>query len=190
MNAYALLHRIHFRPFARWLYRVEVTGGEHVPATGGCIIASNHEAIVDPFVLAVATQREIRYMAKAELFRNRPLAAIFRSLGAFPVERGRGDHDAFTEAERLVRDGQVVGIFPQGTSKQHLTRPWHRGAARLALLTGAPLVPIHMTGTRAWPLRTRVRIAVGAPILVEPAKPTIVAAKSLTAQLEQAVAAA
>ena len=189
MNAYTLLDRIGFRPFVRLLYRVEVTGGEHVPP-GGCVLACNHESIVDPFVLAVATAREIRYMAKAELFRNRAAAAVFRSLGAFPVERGSGDMGAFTEAERLVREGHVVGIFPQGTSKRRRPRPWHRGAARLALTTGAPLVPVHMTGTRAWPLRTRVRIAVGEPIVVEPAKPTISAAKALTEQLEQAVLAA
>ena len=186
MNAYALLHRVGFRGFVRRLYRVEVVGADRVPASGGCILASNHESIVDPFVLAVVTQREIRYLAKAELFRTRVGAAAFRSLGAFPIERGRGDLGAFTEAERLVRDGQVLGIFPQGTSKKHRPRPWHRGAARLALLTGAPLVPVRMTGT----LRTGVRIDVGPPIVVAPAKPTIVAAKTLTEQLEQAVLAA
>ncbi len=186
MNAYALLHRVGFRGFVRRLYRVELVGTEHVPADGGCILAANHESIVDPFVLAVVTQREIRYLAKAELFRNRVLAAVFRSLGAFPIERGRGDVGAFAEAERLVRDGHVLGIFPQGTSKKHRPRPWHRGAARLALLTGAPLVPVRMTGT--W--RTGVHISVGTPIVVRPEKPTIVAAKALTEQLEQAVAAA
>jgi 1-acyl-sn-glycerol-3-phosphate acyltransferase len=115
---------------------------------------------------------------------------VLRSLGAFPVERGRGDVGAFTEAESLVRDGQVLGIFPQGTSKQHAERTWHRGAARLALQTGAPLVPVRMTGTRSRPGRTRVQIVVGAPIRVAEAKPTIVAAKTLTEQLQEAVHAA
>ena len=187
MNAYALLHRIGFRPFVRRLYSVDLVGGERIPVSGGCILACNHESIVDPFVLAVATRREIRYMAKAELFRGRILAAIFRALGAFPIERGRGDLGAFTEAERLVRDGHVLGIFPQGTSKQHLQRGWHRGAARLALSTGAPLVPVRMTGTRGLPLRTRVRIVVGEPIAVERERPTISAARSLTERLETAV---
>lgn len=190
MNAYALLHRIGFRPFVRRLYRVEVVGSEQVPRTGGCILACNHESILDPFVLAVVTTREIRYMAKSELFRNRVLESAFRALGAFPVERGRGDLGAFTEAERLVRDGEVLGIFPQGTSKQGRQRVWHRGAARLALQTGAPLVPVRMTGTRGAPWRTRVRIVVGEPIHVTAGKPTIVAARALTEQLEQAVVAA
>ena len=89
-----------------------------------------------------------------------------------------------------MRDGEVLGIFPQGTSKQQRARPWHRGAARLALATGAPLVPVRMTGTRGLPLRTRVRIVVGRPIPVEQARPTIAAAKALTERLEHAVLAA
>jgi 1-acyl-sn-glycerol-3-phosphate acyltransferase len=190
MSLYALVDRFGLRRLATALYRVEVVGGERIPAGGGCILACNHESVVDPFVLALATTREVRYMAKAELFERRWMAAILRTLGSFPVERGRGDLDALVHAERLVRSGDVVAIFPQGTSKQHAVRPWHRGAARLALVTGAPLVPVHMTGTRAWPLRTRVRIAVAEPIHVAPAKPTIVAARSLTEQLKQAVRAA
>lgn len=187
MNAYALLHRIGFRSFMRRAYRVEVVGSENVPARGGCILASNHESIVDPFILAVATTREIRYMAKSELFRNRAMAAALRSLGAFPVERGGGDRTAFSEAAELLRRGDVLGIFPQGTSKQSRERRWHRGAARLALVTGAPIVPVRMTGTRALPFRARVRIVVGEPIVVTPTRPSVAAAKTLTEQVETAV---
>lgn len=190
MNAYAFLSRIGCRAIVRRLYRIEVVGGENIPQAGGCIIASNHESLVDPFILGIATKREIRFMAKSELFANRAMAATFRSLGAFPVERGGGDRAAFSEAAELVRRGEVLGIFPQGTHKQHLERRWHRGAARLALVTGAPIVPVHMTGTRGKPLRTRVRIAVGAPIQVEPARPSVAAAKALSAQIEEAVFAA
>ncbi len=190
MNAYQLLHRIGFRDFTRVLYRVEVTGSERVPASGGAILASNHASIADPFILAVATKREIHYMAKAELFGNRLLGAIFRSLNAFPVERGGGDRTAMSEAAALLGRGALLGIFPQGTSKVERQIGWHRGAARLALTTGAPLIPVRMTGTRGWPWRTRVRIAVGEPIVVGVEQPTIAAAKSLTDRLEQAVAAA
>jgi 1-acyl-sn-glycerol-3-phosphate acyltransferase len=188
MSLYARLGRL--RGLARALYRVEVVGGGHIPASGGCILACNHESLVDAFILALATTREIRYMAKAELFERPWMAATLRSLGAFPVERGRGDLDALGRAAQLVAEGQIVGIFPQGTSRQHVARPWHRGAARLALLTGAPLVPVHMTGTRAWPLRTKVRIAVAEPIRVGPARPTVPATRSLTDRLERAVLAA
>jgi 1-acyl-sn-glycerol-3-phosphate acyltransferase len=188
MTGYQVLHVIGFRKFMRRLYRVEVIGGERIPHEGACILTPNHESIFDPFILAVATTRPIHFMTKAELFRHRPLAAVLRWLGTFPVERGSGDRTAMTQAARLLAQGGVLGIFPQGTSRQ-LTKKWHRGAARLALLTGAPLIPVRMTGTRAWPLRTRVRIEVGQPIAVAPGKPTLVAARELTRRLEAAIPA-
>ena len=190
MNGYALLHRVGFRGFMRSIYRIELVGAENVPAAGGCILASNHESIFDPFILGVATTREIRFMAKSELFENRALASVLRALGAFPVARGGGDHVAMSEAADLLRRGEVLGIFPQGTSKQLDRRPWHRGAARLALVTGTPIVPVRMTGTRAFPLRTRVRIVVGEQIDVEPGRPTVAATRGLTERVEQAVLAA
>lgn len=189
MNLYAVLHRSGFRTLMRRLYRVEVVGGERIPAAGGAILAANHASIWDPFILGVATEREIHYMAKSELFRFAPLGRVLRSLRAFPVERGGGDRTAMSEAARLLERGALLGIFPQGTSKLERQRGWHRGAARLALVTGAPLVPVQMTGTRGYPLRTRVRIVVGEPIAVAPVRPTVAAARTLTTQLERAVAA-
>ncbi len=188
MNAYDVLHAVGFRTMMRWLYRIEVVGGERIPSAGPCILTPNHESLVDPFILAVATTRPIHYMGKAELFRFRPVAVLLRSLNTFPVERGSGDRAALSEAARLLERGAVLGVFPQGTSKQ-LVRRWHRGAARLALVTGASLVPVRMTGTRAWPLRARVRIEVGEPIAVAPAKPSVAAARDLTRRLEEAVLA-
>jgi 1-acyl-sn-glycerol-3-phosphate acyltransferase len=160
-----------------------------MPATGGAIVVANHESIWDPFVLAVATRREIHYMAKAELFRYRPLAAALRSLNAFPVERGSGDRAALGEAARRLQQGELLGIFPQGTSKPERQNGWHRGAARLALATGAPVVPVRLAGTRPLPFPTRIRIVVGQPIQVPVARPTIAAARSLTSQLEETVTA-
>lgn len=129
-------------------------------------------------------------MAKAELFGPRVLGKVMRSLNAFPVERGGGDQAAMSEAGRLLAGGAVLGIFPQGTSKPERQIGWHRGAARLALATGAPLVPVRLTGTRRVPLPTRVRILVGEPIVVPVARPTVAAAKGLTERLEHAVVTA
>jgi 1-acyl-sn-glycerol-3-phosphate acyltransferase len=187
VNAYRLLHRSGFRGLLRRVYRIEVAGTERIPGGGGAILVANHESIWDPFVLGVATEREIHYLAKAELFRWRPLAAVLRSLNAFPVERGSGDHGAMREAVRRLRAGEQLGVFPQGTSKLERQNGWHRGAARLALASGAPVVPMRLTGTRPLPWRTRIRIAVGEPITVEPGKPTIVAARALTERFEEAV---
>ena len=189
MNAYALLHRVRLRELLERLYRVEVAGGERVPATGPAILAANHASVWDPFVLSLATPREVHYMAKAELFRFAPVAAVLRSLHAFPVERGSGDRVAFSEAASLLGRGEVLGIFPQGTSIPERQNGWHRGAARLALVTGAPLIPVRISGTRPLPRRTRIRIEVGEPIRVAVARPTVAAARSLTQRLEQAVSA-
>ena len=188
MNAYDFLHRVGFRTLMRWLYRIEVVGGERIPPSGPASSCANHESIGDPFILGVATTAPDPLHGEGELFRCRPIAAALRSLNTFPVERGSGDTAAVTEAARLLQGGAVLGVFPQGTSKQ-LERRWHRGAARLALVTGAPLVPVRMTGTRGWPLRTHVRIEVGEPIEVEPAKPSVAAARELTRRLEEAVLA-
>ncbi|HET7758522.1 MAG TPA: lysophospholipid acyltransferase family protein [Gaiellaceae bacterium] len=190
MNAYRLLDRLGLRELLRRAYRVDVVGAERVPASGAAILVANHESIWDPFVLGVVTEREIHYMAKAELFRTRPLAAALRALNAFPVERGGGDRAAISEAARLLESGALLGIFPQGTSKRERQIGWHRGAARLALATGAPVVPVRLTGTRPLPWPTRIRIVVGEPIAVEPERPTISTARALTERLERAVTAA
>ena len=129
----------------RRLYRVEVVGAEHIPAAAAASSPRTTSRSSTRSSSPSSRRATIRYMAKAELLRTAPSAAALRSLGAFPVERGGGDQAAFSEAAELLRGGEVLGIFPQGTSKQHRDRRWHRGAARLALATGAPIVPVRMT---------------------------------------------
>ena len=190
MNAYQLLERVRFRELAQQLYRVQIAGSEHVPASGPVILVANHESMFDPWLLALVTPRPVRYMAKSELWRYRPVARVIESFGAFPVERGTGDATAISVAASLLREGEVLGMFPQGTSKRRASRPYHRGAARLALATGAPVVPVRMTGTRGVPRpgRPPVEIVVEEPIAVQAAKPTVAAAKELTRRLEQTIA--
>ena len=187
MILYELLERAGFRPLARKLYRVQLRGAEHIPSTGGVILAANHESLFDPWLLALATPRPVRYMAKSELWRYPLVGRALNAFGAFPVERGSGDAAAISNAADLLRRGEVLGIFPQGTSKQLPSRPYLRGAARLALATGAPIIPIRLMGTRGFPRpgRPPAQVIVGAPILVERAKPTLVAAKELTQRVER-----
>ena len=189
MILYRLLERANFRGIARRLYRVRITGSEQVPAAGPAILVANHESMFDPWLLALATPRPVRYMAKAELWRFALVGKVVEAFGAFPVERGTGDGSAISRAAALVRSGEVIGIFPQGTSKQLPNRVFHRGAARLALTTGAPLVPVRLVGTRGFPRpgRRHTEVHVGEPILVEPAKPTVAAARELTNRLAQAL---
>lgn len=187
MTAYDLLERSGFRELARRLYGVEISGVERIPASGPVILVANHESLFDPWILALATPRQVRYMAKAELWRFRPVARVLESFGAFPVERGAGDTTAISRAAELLRDGEVLGIFPQGTSKRLPGRRYHRGAARLALSTGAPIVPVRLVGTRGFPRpgRPPVRVVVGEPIVVPSGAPTIAEAKTLTRRIER-----
>ena len=183
------------RPLLHLLYRPEDEGWEHVPAEGPAILCSNHESIVDPFVLGVTTHRVIHYMAKAELFGYPVLQQIMVGFGVFPVERGAGDGGALARGRELLEQGELIGIFPQGTCLPYRIRPYRRGAARLALEIGVPIVPVCMIGTERI-LRPgkpklglpKVRIRVAPPIQVERAEPTPDAAAELTARVEQTIA--
>ena len=190
MKLYRLLERTGFRSLAGRLYNVEVCGVEQIPSIGPAILVANHESLFDPWILALATHRPVRYMAKSELWKHRLIGAAMESFGAFPVERGAGDATAMSRAAQLLDEGQVLGLFPQGTSKLRSPRRYHRGAARLALATGAPLVPVTLLGTRGkpWPWRRRqTQVIVGEPIEVEPGRPTVTAARALTARLQQRI---
>lgn len=190
MILYRALDAVGFRPFLRTLLRMDVIGSTHVPARGPAVLVANHESIWDPFVLGVLTERPIRYMAKAELWRSPLLAKVMDAFGTFPVERGGGDLGAIARAVRLLEQGEVLGIFPQGTSKLGAPRRYQRGAARLALEAGALLVPVRLTGTRGIlrPGLPRVTVQALPPIAVERGRATIAAARALTASLEEAMA--
>ena len=195
MILYRFLNVCGYRPAARTVYRMEIAGSERIPAEGPCILVANHESVIDPFVLGLATPRTVRFMAKAELWRNVAVRTVMEGFGAFPVDRGRGDFDAFSRGGRLLADGEILGIFGQGTCLPFRQRPFMRGAARLALETGSPLVPVALVGTeqavRPHRLRVglpRIRILVGRPYEVAKARPTVTAARELTRRMENAIA--
>ena len=123
--------------------RLTIEGREHVPIEGGCIIACNHTMGPDYVILGYASPRQIYYMAKAEIFAYHPwLARIVADVGAFPVHRGQGDSDAIERAIEVVRAGHLLGMFPEGTrSRTGALQRAKTGVARIALGSGAPIVP-------------------------------------------------
>ena len=151
-----------------WLiFRLRATGKEHIPRQGGFVLSANHLSNLDPWPLGLPLfpSRQIRFMAKAELYRF-PLGPIIKAGGAFRVRRGEGDAEAIATAVQLAREGEVVAIFPEGTRrkkglvKKRQARP-HTGAVRVALEAQVPLIPAAIAGTDRL---SRLRVAYGTPI--------------------------
>ena len=191
---YTIFELIAFRHWFARLYRVEVRDRARIPATGPVILVANHESLLDPWLLGLVTRRPIRYMAKAELWSYPVLRSLMEWFGTFPVSRGRGDRGAVGRAAELLAHGQVLGMFPQGTCLPYRDRPWLRGAARLALANGTTIVPVCIVGSER-ALRPasfkiglpRIKVIVCEPIPVAETRPTVAAAKELTARAEQAI---
>ncbi|MEK6274085.1 MAG: lysophospholipid acyltransferase family protein [Actinomycetota bacterium] len=140
-------------PPVKLLFRLRASGKEHLPREGGYVLSANHLSNLDPWPLGLPLfpHRQLRFMAKAELFRS-PLWPILKLGGAFKVRRGTGDMGAIETAVRLAREGEVIAMFPEGTrrskglAKKRQPRP-HTGAARVALEAGVPLIPAAIAGT-------------------------------------------
>lgn len=150
-----------------------VAGRENVPATGGAILVSNHLNNADPCIIPGATNRRIVIMAKKEMFRWPVISLLFRLIGSFPVDRQGADLAAIREAQAVVHDGHLLLMFPEGTrSKDRQLHQGFAGTALVAYRTGAPIVPIAITGTEhlKWPflffrpfIGPRVTITFGKP---------------------------
>ena len=158
------------QPFFHIYFRYSRIGREHIPSEGPVIIASNHRSFLDPFVIGTMAKRPMYYVAKSELFIWRWQSWILGALGAFPVVRGNGDADMIETAKVILERGDIVLMFPEGTRIRpgSLGTP-RRGVGRLALETGAPVVPMALIGTeavrRGWRVRPhKVRIRAGRPL--------------------------
>ncbi|MGI5958033.1 MAG: lysophospholipid acyltransferase family protein [Massiliimalia sp.] len=128
--------------FCTLAFRLEVHGEQNLPKSGGFILASNHVTLLDPVLIGVRIKRQLNFMAKAELFEKRFFGKLIRALGAFPVERGKGDSTAITTAVNTVEQGNVLAIFPEGhRSKDGNLQRFKSGAIVVAAQTGADVVP-------------------------------------------------
>ena len=186
---YAEVRRI-FSHWVHTVYRLEVIGADHLPVTGPAVVTPNHTSVLDGIVLGTAISRELRFVAKAELWQSRLLAWMLDGLDAIRIKRGCGDQLALARMHQALDAGQAVAIFPQGAIRGN--RVWHRGAARLALVTGTPLVPVRFVGTAQALSRGRIgfprlRVIIGEPIEVARPPEDPAAATELTERLRIAV---
>lgn len=133
--------------FGRLFWRVTVDGLEHVP-DGPFILSPVHRSNVDTFVVPRITRRRLRYMGKDSLFKYRLLAAFFKVMGGFPVRRGTADREALRNCIEVIRGGEPLVIFPEGTRQSGpVVQPLFEGAAYVASKTGAPILPVGIGGS-------------------------------------------
>jgi 1-acyl-sn-glycerol-3-phosphate acyltransferase len=160
-------------PLFRLYFRMRITGAKNVPKEGAAILTANHKSFWDSFFLGVCTRRHLRFMAKTELIQARYGPLLVR-LGAFPVKRGEADDDAMETAREVLRQGGLLALFPEGTrirDPDELGDP-KRGAGRLAIEMGVPLVPAAISGSEdlfagGVPKPKRVQVAFAEPIPVD-----------------------
>ena len=130
----------------RAIFRIRYEGLENIPAGGGYILACNHPSYFDPPIVAHKVPVQVRYLAKAELLRVPILGFFIRRLGIIPVKRGENDNSAINKAVEVVRDGGVLGVFPEGTrNKGGPTLRPRSGVAIIAGQTGADILPMAIT---------------------------------------------
>lgn len=151
--------RAYFGVIHRW----QVVGRENVPDTGSVLLVSNHISNLDPPLVGSGIDRKVRFMAKSELFNVPVLSWLIRDFGAFPVKRGAGDRSALRTVFKILDEGEVLGMFPEGTrSKSGEVEEAHSGAAAFALRSKATLIPVAIVGKYKW--FRPIRVVYGAPV--------------------------
>ncbi len=142
--------KLFLTPILRIAYRIRVEGREHLPSHGPVILASNHRSFLDSIFIPLIVHRRVTFVAKAEYFDDPKTAWFFRAVGQIPIRRegGSASEGALAAATEVLESGGVFGIYPEGTrTRDGLLHKGKTGVARLALATGAPIVPVGLIGT-------------------------------------------
>lgn len=144
------------------MFRMRFRGREHIPDTGPAIVCANHISHYDIPILIFASKRWIYYMAKKELFRKWLGRTFITAMGGFPVDREKGDIVSIRKAVHHLEQGKLLGIFPQGSrERKGTTLPPRKGAAMLAAMSEAPIVPVLIEGS--YKLFSTVTVTIGEP---------------------------
>ncbi len=150
--------------FAIW-YNIRVEGRENIPKKGAYIFASNHRSYADPVLVVICGRGKFSFMAKSELFENKAFGWLIRMLGAFPVERGKGDTAAIDKAISRVKEGSHLLIFPEGTrSTTGKVGRGKTGVALIAAKAGADVIPVGINFEGKLHFRSKIIVRYGEPI--------------------------
>ncbi|OPA81421.1 1-acyl-sn-glycerol-3-phosphate acyltransferase [Paenibacillus selenitireducens] len=146
------------------LFRLEAKGIENVPDEGGVLLCSNHVSLFDPPTVGIKLERKVHFMAKMELFKIPGFGWLIRELGAFPVKRSGVSKESIKNSLKILRDGKVMGIFPEGS--RNSDGAGKKGAASFALRSGAAVVPVAIIGN--YKLFRKMKVVYGKPIDIAP----------------------
>jgi len=175
---YSFAKSVAYGVFKPW-YRVKAIGVENIPKEGGVLLCCNHINNFDPIVLGIMAPRPVHYMAKEEIFRVPVLGSIVRKCNAFPVKRGMSDREALRKGLSVLKDGHVLGLFPEGTrSKTGELGKGLAGSGFFALKTDAYVVPCAIIGP--YKSLRKLKVVYGRPIAMEEAKKTKASAEQVT----------
>ena len=149
----------------RLLYGVICIGRENIPKKGPALICSNHIHWIDPFIHGLAQRRSFWSMAKEELFKSKLSAFLIKSMGGFPIRRGKNDVGAMENAEELLRQGKMVAVFPEGhRSETGILQDYKPGVVLLAHHTGSPIIPSVIATKKPYRLFGPVKVIYGKPM--------------------------
>ena len=151
------------RVFVSTIYKINVTGKDNLNIEGGFVLTANHKSNWDVIVLYAMLNKELNFMAKAELFENKLFAWVLRKFGAFPVKRNSNDIGAIKQALQILNNKKILAIFPQGTRRAELDIDDAKaGAVLFASRCQKPIVPIAIAGD--YKLGSKIDIVIGEPI--------------------------
>lgn len=149
-------------PIFLLFYNYRVYGKENMPKSGPYIVCANHFSLVDPILVGISLPIRMHFMAKAELFKGKLLGTLLRGLGAFPVKRGEADIKSIKTSLKLLGEGDILGLFPEGTRNRTNEAVAEPGIAMLSIRSKVPVLPVAIISS--YKLFRRTRVVVGKPI--------------------------